>query len=121
MTEWHADGKPDRSGKAVVAVTVLALLLVAALPLALLAGVIVMAVGHVAAGLIVLGGSVLVATIAVALAGVSGLRRLRKLISRSSLGVVPPGESRYGDVEEPADGGYTNVVQLDRSEYTDVN
>src|SRR5579859_7730136 len=108
MTGWYAEGKPDGSGKAVVAVTVLALLLVAALPLALLAGVIVMALGHVVAGLAVLGGSVLVATIAVALAGVSGLRRLRKVISRSSLSVMPLDDSQYANVEEPADGGYAN-------------
>ena len=38
MTGWYAERTSDRSAKAVIAVTLLALLLVAAVPVALLAG-----------------------------------------------------------------------------------
>ena len=36
MTRWHTKRMPDRSARAVIAVTLLALLLVAAVPVALL-------------------------------------------------------------------------------------
>ena len=62
-----------------IAVTLLALLLVAAVPVALLAAVVMMLLGHVVGGLALFGRSVLAAAIAVALAGVSGMRRLRQL------------------------------------------
>src|SRR5712692_1236883 len=71
MTGWHAERMPGRSAKAVIAVTLLALLLVAAVPVALLAAVVTMLLGHVGGGLALFGGSVLAAAIAVALAGVS--------------------------------------------------
>jgi hypothetical protein len=111
---------PNRSARAVIAVTLLALLLVAAVPLALLAGVVMMIVGHVVGGLAVFGGSVLAAAVAVALAGVSGMRHLRKLVSGLSFPVVRPDGSQYPDAAEPGGGDHTNVVQLDRSEYTEV-
>jgi hypothetical protein len=113
---------PDRSGRAVIAVTLLALLLVAATPVALLAGVVLMILGHVVGGLALFGGSVLAAVVAVALAGMSGLRHLRKLLSGGSFPVVPLDGSQFADVTEPdADGGdYSNVVHLDRSEYNEV-
>jgi hypothetical protein len=120
MTRWYAERTPDRSGKAVIAVTLLALLLVAAVPVALLAGVVLMIVGHVVVGLAVFGGSVLAAAVAVALAGVSGLRHLRKLVSGLSFPVVPPGGSQNAGAADSGDSDYTNVVQLDRSEYTEV-
>jgi hypothetical protein len=119
MTGWYAERKPDRSAKAVIAVTLLALLLVAAVPVALLAAVVVMMLGHVVVGLAVFGGSVLAAAIAVALAGMSGLRRLRKLVSGSGFRVVLD-DSQYGDVAQPGGSDYANVVQLDRSKYTEV-
>jgi len=103
-----------------MAVTLLALLLVAAVPVALLAGVVLMIVGHVVGGLAVFGGSVLAAAVAVALAGVSGIRHLRKLVSGLSFPVVRPDGSQYADAAESVDGDYANVVQLDRSEYTEV-
>ena len=56
MTGWYAERMPDRSAKAVIAVTLLALLLVAAVPVALLAGVVVMMLGHVVGGLALFGG-----------------------------------------------------------------
>ena len=120
MTGWYAERMPDRSAKAVIAVTLLALLLVAAVPVALLAGVIMMMLGHLAGGLVLSGGSVLAAAIAVTLAGMSGMRHLRKLVSGRSFRVVQPDGSQYTDVAEPESSDHTNVVQLDRSQYTEV-
>ena len=120
MTGWYAERTPDRSGKAMIAVTLLALSLVAAVPVALLAGVVLMMLGHVVGGLALSGGSVLAAAIAVALAGISGMRHLRKLVSGRSFHVVQLDGSQYADVAEPGGSDYTDVVQLDRSEYTEV-
>jgi uncharacterized membrane protein YdjX (TVP38/TMEM64 family) len=120
MTGWYVERTPDRSAKAVIAVTLLALLLVAVVPVALLAGVVIMVLGHVVGGLALSGGSILAAAIAVALAGMSGMRHLRKLLSGRSFRVVQLDGSRYTDVAEPQGSDYTNVVQLDRSEYTEV-
>ena len=120
MTGWYADRTPDRSARAVIAVTLLALLLVAAVPVALLAGVVMMMLGQVAGGLALFGGSVLVAAIAVAVAGMSGLRHLRKLLPGPSFRVTQLDGSQFTDVTGPEGSGYTNVVRLDRSEYTDV-
>jgi uncharacterized membrane protein YdjX (TVP38/TMEM64 family) len=120
MTGWYAERTPDRSAKAMIAVTLLALLLVAAVPVALLAAVVVMMLGHVAGGLALFGGSVLAAAIAVAFAGMSGMRQLRKLLSGDSFRVVRLDGSQYTDVTEPEDSHYTNLVQLDPGEYTEV-
>ena len=124
MTDWFAERTPDRSAKAVIAVTLFALLLVAAVPLALLAGVVLMMLGHVVGGLALFGGSILAAGTAVALAGMSGTRHLRKLLTRGSFRVVPLDGRQYANVAEPvtepAGSDYTNVVQLDRSQYTEV-
>jgi uncharacterized membrane protein YdjX (TVP38/TMEM64 family) len=103
-----------------IAVTLLALLLVAAVPVALLAAVIMMVLGHVVGGLAVLGGSVLAAAIAVALAGLGGMRYLRKVLSGGSLRAVRLNSDQYTDVAEPAGSEDTSFVQLDRSEYTEV-
>ena len=120
MTGWYAEWAPGRSAKAVIAVTLLALLLVAAVPVALLAAVVVMMLGHVVGGLALFGGSVLAAGIAVALAGMSGMRHLRKLLSGDSFRVLGLDGSQYTDVAEPTGSDYANVVELDRSEYTEV-
>lgn len=120
MTSWYVERTPDRSAKAVIATTLLALLLVAAVPVALLAGVVIMMLGHVVGGLALFGGSILAAAIAVALAGVSGMRHLRKLVSGSSFSLGRLDGSQHTDVAEPGGRDYTNVVQLDRSEYTEV-
>ena len=120
MTGWYVERTPDRSAKVVIAMTLLALLLVAAVPVALLAGVVMMMLGHVAGGLVLSGGSILAAAIAVALAGMSGMRHLRKLLSGSSFRVVQLDGSQYTDVAEPQGSHYANVVQLDRSEYTEI-
>ena len=120
MTSWYTERMTGRSAKAVIAVTLLALLLVAAVPLALLAGLVLMVLGHVVVGLALFGGSVLAAAVAVALAGWSGLRHLRKLVSGLSFPVVQPDGSQYTDVAEPEGKPYTSLVQLDRSEYNEV-
>jgi len=120
MTGWNAERTPGRSAKAMIAVTLLALVLVAAVPVALLAAVVLMMLGYVAGGLAVFGGSVLAAAIAVTLAGMNGMRHLRKLLSGGGVRVVRPGGSQYTDAAEPEGRPYTNLVQLDRSEYTEV-
>ena len=120
MTGWYAKRTPDGSAKAVIAVTLLALLLVAAVPVALLAGVILIILGHVVGGLALSGGSILAAGIAVALAGMSGMRHLRKLLSGPTVRVVTLDSGQYTDVAEPAGSDYTNVLQLDRGEYSEV-
>ena len=120
MTSWYAERTPRRSARAVIAVTLLALLLVAAVPVALLAAVVLMILGHVVGGLALFGGTVLAAAIAVALAGMSGMRHLRKLLSGGSLRVMRLNGSHYTDVAEQEGSDYASLVQLDRSEYTEV-
>jgi hypothetical protein len=120
MTGWYAERTPDRSAKTMIGVMLLALLLVAAVPVALLAAVIMMLLGYVAGGLALFGGSVLAAIIAVALAGMSGMRHLRKLLSGDGFRVVRLDASQYTDVAEPEGRDHTNLIQLDRSEYTEV-
>jgi hypothetical protein len=116
MTGWYARRVPGTPARAMIAGTLLALLLVAAVPVALLAAVVMMVLGHVVGGLALFGGSVLAAALAVALAGMTGMRHLRKLLS----GGVPLGGSQYTDVAEPGGAEYANLVQLDRSEYTEI-
>ena len=120
MTGWYAERAPDRPARAMIALTLLALLLVAAVPVALLAAVVMMMLGYVVGGLALFGGSVLAGALAVALAGMSGMRHLRKLLSGGSFRVVLPNGSQYTDVAEPGGSEHTNLVQLDRSEYTEV-
>jgi hypothetical protein len=120
MTGWYGERTPGRSATAVIAVTLLALLLVAVVPVALLAGVVMLILGHAVGGLALFGGSVFAAVIAVTLAGMSGMRYLRKLVSGRGFRVVPLDRSQYIDVAEPGSSDYTHVVQLDRSEYTEV-
>jgi hypothetical protein len=126
MTGWHAERTPDRSGRAVIAVMLLALLLVAAVPVALLAGLVMMLLGHVIGGLALFGGSILAAVIAVAVAGMSGMRHLRKLVSERGFGVVRLDSSQYtdasqdSDIAEPKGSDHAGLVRLDRSEYTEV-
>src|SRR5215469_1213060 len=108
MTGWHLErttDRSDRSAKAVIAVTLLALLLVAAVPVALLAGVILMILGHVVGGFALFGGSVLAAAVAVALAGMSGMRHLRNLVSGLGFRTVQLDGSQY-TVAEPAGSDY---------------
>src|SRR5260370_32463212 len=101
MTGWYAERTPGRPARAVIAVTLLALLLVAAVPVALLAGVVMMILGHVAGGLALSGGSILAAPVAVALAGIGGMRHPPKLLSRRSFRVVPLDGPQETHVTEP--------------------
>jgi hypothetical protein len=120
MTGWYTKRTPDRSARAVIAAMLLALLLVAVVPVALVAGVVMMVAGHAVGGLALFGGSVLAAGIAVALAGMSGLRHLRKLVSGSGLRVGQLDGSQQADMADPGGSDYASVVRLDRSEYSDV-
>ncbi|HYK28690.1 MAG TPA: hypothetical protein VEV61_12050 [Streptosporangiaceae bacterium] len=121
MTHWHEERMPGRSAKAVIVLMLLALLLLIAVPVALLAAVIMMILGHVVGGLAVAGGSVLAAATAVALAGVTGMQHLRKLLSGASFNVVQLDPRQdTDDVAETNGNDYSDVVQLDRSEYTEV-
>jgi hypothetical protein len=120
MTGWYAERAPGGSGRTVITVALLALLLVAAVPVALLAAVIMMILGHLVGGLALFGGSVLAAGIAVALAGMSGMRHLRKLLSGSGFRVVQLDGSQDAGTAEPQASGYADAVRLDRSEYTEV-
>jgi hypothetical protein len=121
MADWYARRTAGWSARAVIVVTLLALLLVAVVPVALLAAVIMMLLGHVVGGLALFGGSVLAAALSVALAGMTGMQHLRKLLSRgSNYRVVPLDRNQYTDTAEPNVSDYTDVVHLDRSDYTEV-
>ncbi len=120
MTRWYAEQTQRWSGKAVIAVTLLAVLLVAAVPVVFLTAVVMMILGHVVGGLALFGGSVLAAALAVGLAGMTGMQHLRKLLSRDRFHVVQLDPSQYTGSPEPSGSDYTNVVHLDRSEYTEV-
>ena len=100
MTAWGTARRMGWPAKAVIAAGLLAVLLVAVVPAALLVGVILMLLGHVVGGLALFGASVLAAVAAVVIAGVSGVRHLRSLLTRQ--GVSRP--------DYP-------VVQLRRGEY----
>src|SRR6266849_4525427 len=118
MTGWYAERTPDRSAKAVIAVTLLALVLVAAVPVALLAGVVMMLLGHVVGGLALFGGSILAAAIAVAVAGMSGMRHLRKLVARRSFRVVQLDGSQYTDVKALLDADRVELTLTSADGYS---
>jgi uncharacterized membrane protein YdjX (TVP38/TMEM64 family) len=120
MTGWYTERTSNMAGKAVIAVTLLALLLVLAVPLALLAGVVMMLLGHVIGGLALFGGSILAAAIATVVAGMSGMRHLRKLVSARSLRLEQWDGSQFTGAAAPEGSDYTDVVRLDRSDYTEV-
>jgi|SRR5882762_3258232 hypothetical protein len=97
MTAWYTARTMGWSAKAVLAASLLAVLLVAAVPAAFFVGVILMLLGHVIGGLALFGASILAAGAAVVIAGLSGVRHLRKLVSRQRYRVVQlrQGEYRY--------------------------
>jgi len=112
MAGWYGTRRLNLSGKAVIVAAVIAVALVAAVPVALVAGIIMMLLGHVIGGLALFGGSVLAATGAVVLAGLSGARHLRKMVTERSFRIVTLGSDDYsyrGD-----DYGY-------RSDYSYLN
>lgn len=120
MNGWYAEGTPGRSARGVIALTVLAVVLVAAVPLALLAGVILMLLGHVVGGFALFGASVLAAVLGVAVAGLTGVRHVRKLLTRSGFRIVPLDVSQYTDMPDQQDSDHDGVLRLERSEYSDV-
>jgi uncharacterized membrane protein YdjX (TVP38/TMEM64 family) len=79
----------------VIALALLAFALVAAVPVALLVGVILMLLGHVIGGLALFGGSILAATGAVVLAGLTGLRHLRSMLTEHNFRVLQLGSDDY--------------------------
>jgi uncharacterized membrane protein YdjX (TVP38/TMEM64 family) len=95
MAGWEQRQGLRWSSKAVIAVTVLAVLLVVAVPVALLVGVVMMVLGHVVGGLAIFGGSILAALAAVTVAGMSGMRHLRKMVAERSFRVVQLGRGDY--------------------------
>jgi hypothetical protein len=94
MTVWYSAGNRGRAAKAVLAMGLLAALLVAAVPAAFFVGLILMLLGHVIGGLALFGASVLAAGAAIVIAGLSGVRHLRKLVSQQRHRVV---QLRQGD------------------------
>jgi hypothetical protein len=94
MTVWYSARNMGWSTKAVLAMGLLAALLVAAVPAAFFVGVILMLLGHVIGGLALFGASILAAGTAVVIAGLSGVRHLRKLVSQQRHRVV---QLRQGD------------------------
>jgi uncharacterized membrane protein len=121
MTGWDAERTPGRRARAAIALTLFVLLVLAAVPIALLAAVIMMILGHVVGGLALFGGSVLAAVAAIALAGFAGMHHLRKVLSRAGFSFVQLDQGQYADGSAGPNGSdYADVVQLDRSEYTEV-
>ncbi len=95
MIAWDMARTMSWPAKAVIALTLLAVLLVAAVPAALFAGVIMMLLGHVIGGLALFGASILAAVAAVVVASLSGVRHLRKLVSQQRYRVVQLRQSDY--------------------------
>ncbi|HEV3379782.1 MAG TPA: hypothetical protein VG142_02170 [Trebonia sp.] len=102
MTVWYTTRTMGWRAKAVIAAGLLVVLLVAAVPVALFAGAVLMLLGHVVGGLALFGGSVLAAVAAVTIAGLSGMRHLRKLVNRNRVSQpdyqvvqLPPEEYHY--------------------------
>jgi hypothetical protein len=96
MSVWYTARAMSRPAKAVIAAGLVAVLLVAAVPVALFVGVIMMLLGHVVGGLALFGASVLAAVAAVVIAGLSGVRQLRKLVTQRGYQVV---QLRRGDYD----------------------
>jgi hypothetical protein len=95
MAGWYAARRPNISAKAVIALVLLAFALVAAVPVALVVGVFMMLLGHVIGGLALFGGSILAATGGVVLAGLTGLRHLRGMVTERSFRVLQLGSDDY--------------------------
>ena len=95
MAGWYATRRPNMSAKAVIAVMLLAFALVAAVPVALVVGVVLMLFGHVLGGLALFGGSILAATGAGVLAGLTGLRHLRSMLTERNFRVLQLNSDDY--------------------------
>jgi uncharacterized membrane protein YdjX (TVP38/TMEM64 family) len=96
MAVWVSNRKMGWQAKALIALGVLAVLLVAAVPVAFLVGLIMMLLGHIVGGLALWGASLVAAGAAVAIAGLSGVRQLRKFLSQQRYRVV---QLRQGDYD----------------------
>jgi uncharacterized membrane protein YdjX (TVP38/TMEM64 family) len=83
------------STRVVLALALIAVLLVAAVPAALFVGLILMLFGHIVGGLALFGASILAAIAAVAIASLSGVRHLRKMVRQRGFGVVRLGPGEY--------------------------
>jgi uncharacterized membrane protein YdjX (TVP38/TMEM64 family) len=105
MTVWYSTRRMGWQAKAAIALGVLAVVLVAAVPVALVVGLIMMLLGHVVGGLALWGASIVAAGAAVVIAGLSGVKQLRKLVSQQSFRVVRLRRSDY-DGDYDGDGGY---------------
>ncbi|HUN36617.1 MAG TPA: hypothetical protein VMU95_31870 [Trebonia sp.] len=95
MAAWHSGRMMSWSARAVVAAGLLAVALVVGVPVALFVGVIMMLMGHVVGGLALFGASVLAAVAGVTIAGFSGARHVRKLVSRQAFRVVQLRRGEY--------------------------
>lgn len=98
MYDITTRGTAPRRGwrtRAVIALGLLAVLLVAAVPVALIVGLFLMLLGHVVVGLAVFGASILIAGAGVAIAAMTGVRHLRKLLREHAGRVVRLGQSDY--------------------------
>jgi uncharacterized membrane protein YdjX (TVP38/TMEM64 family) len=94
MSAWYTNPRLGWSGKAVLTIGLLAVALVAAVPVAFFVGVILMLLGHVVGGLALFGASIMAAGAAVVIAGLSGVRHLRKLVSQQRYRIT---QLRQGD------------------------
>jgi len=95
MTVWYSARNKGWSTKAVLAMGLLAALLVAAVPAAFFVGVILMLLGHVIGGLALFGASIMAAGAAVVIAGLSGVRHLRKLVNQQRHRIAQLRQSDY--------------------------
>lgn len=88
MARWGGFRTRRPSPTVVIVAAALAVLLVAAVPVALLAGLILMVLGHVIGGLALFGGSILAAGAGVSLAGLSGVRYVRKSLREQGIQIL---------------------------------
>ena len=95
MAVWYTARTMRWPAKVVVATALLAVLLVAAVPVALFIGVIMMLLGHIVGGLALFGASILAAVAAVVIASLTGVRHLRKLVTRRGNRVVQLSRGEY--------------------------
>lgn len=95
MTVWNLARGMGWSARVAVTAGLLAVLLVAVVPAAFFIGVILMLLGHVIGGLALFGASILAAGAAVVIAGLSGVRHLRKLVSEQRYRLIQLGRGEY--------------------------
>src|SRR5215472_6607948 len=95
MAAWYTVRSMRWSTRAVIAAAVLAVLLVLAVPVALFVGVIMMLLGHVVGGLALFGASILAAVAAVAVASLSGVRHLRRMLNEQGIRVTRLGQGNH--------------------------